>query len=335
MNSTDGSSARASDLPPPQLPLVTCRLRFISLQNAVFPGYTGSIWRGQFGAQLRRLTCMTGAHHCNGCPVIQRCAYAYLFETPPTENAQRMRKYGTVPHPLVLSPPATMERQEFPAGSEFILSLHVFGHACAMLPIILRTLAMVGIQGLGRDRFPMQLVSLVSRQFIEKDQDIPYHDGMEIGFEPIIEIPPKSPSTPIKIVLQTPLRMVTAGRIANEQRFKFRGFFSSLLRRISMLTVFHTDQPLETDFSGLVQLAGAVSADKQTLRWQEWRRYSSRQGRRVPMGGVTGSFSIDITDAELLWPYLWLGQWTHVAKGTIMGLGKYQIVGSDTLTVDL
>jgi CRISPR/Cas system endoribonuclease Cas6 (RAMP superfamily) len=28
---------------------------------------------------------------------------------------------------------------------------------------------------------------------------------------------------------------------------------------------------------------------------------------------------------EVFWPYLWLGQWTHIGKGTSMGMGAYTI----------
>jgi CRISPR/Cas system endoribonuclease Cas6 (RAMP superfamily) len=32
-----------------------------------------------------------------------------------------------------------------------------------------------------------------------------------------------------------------------------------------------------------------------------------------------------MNDLEDYWPYLWLGQWTHVGKGTSMGMGAYTI----------
>lgn len=54
-------------LPQPRLPLASLRLEFTLLDDAVFAGYTGSIWRGQFGARLRKMACSTGASVCEGC----------------------------------------------------------------------------------------------------------------------------------------------------------------------------------------------------------------------------------------------------------------------------
>ena len=37
--------------------------------------------------------------------------------------------------------------------------------------------------------------------------------------------------------------------------------------------------------------------------------------------------NLDLAGHDLaeFWPYLWLGQWTHVGKGTSMGMGAYTI----------
>ena len=43
------------------------------------------------------------------------------------------------------------------------------------------------------------------------------------------------------------------------------------------------------------------------------------------MGGLVGSVTLRLHDLEVFWPYLWLGQWTQVGKGTSMGMGAYTI----------
>jgi hypothetical protein len=47
------------------------------------------------------------------------------------------------------------------------------------------------------------------------------------------------------------------------------------------------------------------------------------------MGGLIGSVQMDMQGLEDFWPYLWLGQWTHVGKGTSMGMGAYSISEND------
>ena len=109
------------------------------------------------------------------------------------------------------------------------------------------------------------------------------------------------------------------------QEFRFADLFSSLLRRISMLTYFHTDTPLETDFAGLTAEARDVALSDARLSWLDWTRYSSRQDTTMQMGGLVGELTVDLSDHPHLWPYLRLGQWTHAGKGTSMGLGRYRL----------
>jgi hypothetical protein len=98
-----------------------------------------------------------------------------------------------------------------------------------------------------------------------------------------------------------------------------------LLRRISLITYFHTDTPLETDFAALTKQARLHNFSAQQLKWYDWTRYSSRQQTEMNMGGLIGSLQLDMQGLEPFWPYLWLGQWTHLGKGTSMGMGAYSI----------
>ena len=116
------------------------------------------------------------------------------------------------------------------------------------------------------------------------------------------------------------------GRHLTPGRFDFGVLFGQLLRRLGMLTQFHTDVPLKTDFRALTAAAGAVPLVRQDLRWQDWTRYSSRQETTMQMGGLLGHFELDGGQALApFWPCLWLGQWTHAGKGTALGLGAYRL----------
>ncbi|OAI10568.1 hypothetical protein A1507_21585 [Methylomonas koyamae] len=120
-------------------------------------------------------------------------------------------------------------------------------------------------------------------------------------------------------------------RIKHEQKnvsadhFNFGDLFSTLLRRISMISYFHTDTPLQTDFAGLTTRAREVEIADQKLKWFDWTRYSSRQKTEMNLGGLIGSITLNMAGLEEFWPYLWLGQWTHVGKATSMGMGAYSI----------
>jgi hypothetical protein len=126
-------------------------------------------------------------------------------------------------------------------------------------------------------------------------------------------------------VLETPLRLRAKDHYLNPERFHFGPLFSNLLRRISLLTTFHTDTPLETDFAALAQTARRIEVESMELRWHDWTRYSSRQDTLLKMGGLLGWVTLAGSDLSPFWPYLWLGQWTHAGKGSSMGLGKYRL----------
>ena len=49
------------------------------------------------------------------------------------------------------------------------------------------------------------------------------------------------------------------------------------------------------------------------------------------MGGLLGTVDLSGEGLAPFWPFLHLGQWTHAGKGTIMGLGHYQIEPVDKL----
>lgn len=139
-------------------------------------------------------------------------------------------------------------------------------------------------------------------------------------------LPPRA-----RIVIETPLRLKRANRLVTPEHFGFADLFGNLLRRISMLTYFHTDTPLETDFRGLVDRAREVATVQADLQWHDATRYSSRQDATMQMGGVLGVLDIAADDLEPYWPYLWLGQWTHAGRFTTMGLGRYRIEDAASL----
>ena len=317
---TSKTPAESSLLVKLALPLARYRLRFISREVLKLPEYAGSAWRGAFGHALKHTVCVTRMKSCAGCLLHLSCPYPYLFETPPPPDAAKMRRYSAAPHPFLI------ELQDIKTDAEYLLGLTLFGRANQYLAYLIHAFANAAEKGVGAGRTPLELIAV--------DQtDDPTIDAWREIYRPGGELAaaaPRSPETPpapssLRLAFHTPLRLRREEHYVGPDQFRFADLFGNLLRRISMLTYFHTDTPLETDFAGLMNQARAVSFSNTELHWHDWTRYSTRQQTTMEMGGLTGTVSLDAHDLEALWPYLWLGQWSHAGKGTSMGLGRYTI----------
>lgn len=306
--------------PVPDLVLSHFQFEFHFSGANTLPPYAGSAWRGAFGHALKQTVCVIQRTACADCLLRTSCAYPYIFETPPPPNSEKMRLYEAAPHPFVIRPSASA--QTLPGQAHIGLTL--FGNGHRYLPYFIHAFAKAGAAGLGKARQAFELASV--RQVMPSDNNSGaiYQDGrLQQPLSPIVPAIPSCPET-VTFTLLTPLRIKQDGKYVGADRFNFGAFFGNLQRRISLLSYFHSDTALDTDFKALGQAAKTITISRQQIAWQDWTRYSSRQQTTMQMGGLLGEFTIS-GDLQPFWPYLWLGQWTHVGKGTSMGLGQYRI----------
>ena len=303
------------------------RLTFRAPGGARFGAYAGSAWRGALGHALKRVVCVTRQPTCEPCLLYRSCAYPYIFETPPPPGAAKMRLYKAAPHPFVIEPwdygPRSLE-----AGATTTIRLVLVGRAITQLPYLVLALGRAGEQGLGPGRSRLDL------RTVEQEATLGGEDWREIyGEDELLDPLPAMPSTcpappgngELEVRLCTPLRLRREGANLTPADFGFRPWFSALLRRVSMLSYFHGERAMETDFRGLVAAADQVLLAEPRLRWRDWTRYSSRQRTTLQMGGLVGSFRLAAGQCEMFWPYLWFGQWVHAGRGASMGLGRYEL----------
>ena len=78
-------------------------------------------------------------------------------------------------------------------------------------------------------------------------------------------------------------------------------------------------------FKDLIEQARKVQTVKRALYWHDWERYSNRQKTRMKLGGFMGEITYK-GDFEPFLPYIRLGEYVHVGKGSSFGLGRYRIV---------
>lgn len=315
-----------ASLPVPEIPLSRYRFGFRLTQPVnKLPAYLGSALRGAFGHSLKRLACTTRQESCQGCALIQSCAYSYIFETPPPPDTPVMRKYTAAPHPFVFNLPLN-SRDAIDTDGNLRFGMTLFGHANQHLPFVFVALESAGQHGLGPERIELTLESVEQQSSLQVDQwQTIYCPGQTLDPQPgaLPEVPPMPQR--VRLHFHTPVRLQQSGRLVTPETFDFSSLFNNLLRRISMLIRFHTDTPFDTDFQQLSHASREVSLADQQLRMHHWNRYSSRQKTRMKMDGLIGHIELDMTGLDAFWPWLWLGQWTHAGKATSMGLGSYQI----------
>lgn len=322
-----------AELAAPRLPLARYRVRFRgrSAEDDAAAlvsrrGYLGSAWRGAFGHALRKTVCVTRLPECDPCVLLWSCPYPFLFESRTPPGARKLTRYPRTPGPYVLEP---SERCFDRDGDTVNLGLALFGPANDHLPYVVHALERAGRHGLTGKRVKLELVDL---QVEVRDADAAAPARWATVYEPGARLTPAPPMrqhcpdapSALRVRLLSPLRIKRHERHVGAAEFDFRAFFGGLLRRISLLTHFYSDTPLETDFAGLLTSAESVTVAKhRDFHWREWARRSSRQAALLQMGGLVGRFDLTGASLEPFWPYLWLGQWTHAGKGCSMGLGRY------------
>lgn len=319
-----GQTAPSAPLRPGSvLPVARYRFSFRMADELFLPEYSGSLLRGQFGASLRGIACLTGLPECAGCPLYRTCPYPALFETP-APAAHALQNFSQVPNPYVVEPPPLGCRY-VPAGGTVSFRLVLVGRALDQLPLIAYALQRAFGRGFGRHEARGRLDDIV----IERPgaaQSL--WDGERARLRPhdqTLAVPPLPDIDAITLNIATPLRLQNQGDPIPPDQLRPHTLFTALLRRASLLFELHAAAlPGIAGEAGRLAAAAERLSDERRLVWKDWTRFSSRQQRKMTLGGVVGEWKLAGDLGELL-PWFWLGQWLHVGKNATMGMGMYAL----------
>ncbi|MBI5485058.1 MAG: CRISPR system precrRNA processing endoribonuclease RAMP protein Cas6 [Deltaproteobacteria bacterium] len=285
----------------------------------LLPEYKGSTLRGGFGHAFKKVVCTFRGKPCDNCLLKHRCAYSYIFETPPPENSAKMVKYLRAPHPYIIEPPLE-KRETYSAGETLKFGLVLIGRAMEYLPYFVYAFEELGMMGIGKRKGEFRLDRVCC------GDDVVYEGATKVlnslscrdaeGTENNIEEGQRQ----IVLNFLTPTRLVLNEKLMAAP--DFQTIFRTLLRRLSMLSYFHCGKELDLDYKGLIELAGSVVTTERNIHWWDWERYSSRQDERMKLGGFVGEMAFT-GDLGKFIPFLRAGEMVHVGKGTGFGLGLY------------
>jgi len=295
---------------------ITLELR--ALTAISLPPYKGSALRGGFGHAFRKVVCAVRKNDCTDCLLKHRCAYSYVFETPPPPDTTMLRKYPRAPHPFVIEPPDE-DKGIYEPGETLTFSLVLIGRGREYLPYFVYAFEELGKMGIGKGK---------GRYVVEEIRD---------GNDVIYTAESKrlnSPNSPIALPLEIDdvhrlsLSFITPARIKFDEQIttdpEFHILIRNLLRRISSLSYFHEGIKMELDYQGIIDRSMAVKTTRKDITWNDWERYSSRQDARMNLGGFVGKLEFAGELGEFM-PFLRLGELVHIGKATSFGLGKYKI----------
>ncbi len=312
------------------------RLTIEALEPIFLPVYKGSAFRGGFGNAFRKILCALKKRECNDCILRTSCIYAYVFETLPHNGTDLMNmgKYERVPHPFIIEPPEESTR-EYEPGERVSFSLCLVGRAIEFLPYFIVTFEELGNIGLGRGRGKYALVNVITR--VKGEEQAVYSSRERTVRQVLPEqiVLPADPGEqrslagPNRDRQNTTLRFLTPARVIYQRRFvdtlEFHVLIRHLLRRLQSLNYFHCGKEAASwDHRRFISDAQDVRTIENTLNWHDWERYSTRQKRRMKMGGLIGEISYG-GNIDPFMSLLKAGEIFHVGKGTSFGLGRYVI----------
>lgn len=309
---------------PKEWPIARYRFDMCVTKTIFWPDYAGSAIRGAIGRALRKTACMTHRPTCPECMLYRTCPYSVLFESAPPEE-HVLQKFSQIPHPYVVEAPAWGRHASEP-GEAFSFHMVLIGRALHQLPLII-----FAVQRAFAGEVAKGSAELVS---VNVEVNGTYQTVYGAAQRSVVEHP-KTVTLPdfpepqnVTLCFATPLRLQNNGRNIGIREIEPGTLLNALVRRIGLLMEFHA-RKIEPDYSRLSALARGIRCENQ-LRWQNWSRYSSRQDQKIRLGGVVGNFTLFDVPAELQ-TFLYLGQWTHLGKSAVFGLGKYKLLNKNQI----
>ncbi|MFC2998157.1 CRISPR system precrRNA processing endoribonuclease RAMP protein Cas6 [Acinetobacter sichuanensis] len=288
-------------------PISRYTIKFQALENIQLPKYAGSTLRGAFGHALKSMACLTASRNKGTCccEPAERCLYRQLFD-PPKKKLDYQNRVQDIAPPFVIEAYALPEQIAKGAVATFhIVLIGNFAHQQQMMIQLAwqRALAEGIGQNLSKGGEQSKLISF----------------GLCDQPKPNIQT-----ATTIRLHLFTHARLQYRGNFVDVEHFSPFHFLHALVRRYLFLIETYSDVTLNQE--DIAQLYDEIAKIKgyHQLEWINWSRYSSRQKQKMNLDGLMGSITLENLSPRLYY-YLYLGQWLHVGKGCVFGLGQYTL----------
>ncbi len=307
-------------------PTLSAHIAAVAESDIEWNSFPGSVIHGVLGFELKRMSCVTPDGICRNCCLSSACPYGLIFESPLPPNAQRMKLYPQMPHPIriVVHP---WDRIALVKGQSFDVRITLVGKATAFCLLVLLALDKGFSEGIGK--------KIGSRRGIAKITTVAdiFNNGIRRPWNQLKEKYINS----LKAVLLKDHSLTDAGnlvidflsptKIITDSRQNYypeaRDLLSTLIRRISNLAHFYGGLSPELDFAGMLDSAEALKTEVEFKKIPA-QRYSSRQKKAIDIEGIVGTITIYDCPPEI-GSIFKAGQFLGIGKGTTMGFGDYKL----------
>ncbi len=290
----------------------------------LLPRFLGSALRGVLGWQVRRLVCLfPRAGSCGKCAVRDGCPYFNLVE-----RKSELPGLSDSPKGYVISPG--------PTGPEgvFTCRFTLVGDCMRFLPILVKAMAEGQAAGLGHSRNPYRIHALEKKspngmsRSLALNADEAFYGADANNLKDFLGKDTDG-DTLLRIKIRTPLRLRRKGVYQGRLHWPF--VLGSLVRRLEALNcLYNGGEPIgKAIWNDLQSIFGEIEVAESTMAWRELSRYSNRQRKKVPMGGIVGQATLQNISPEIMEWFRAAGL-VHVGKGATMGLGQIEVVDRDS-----
>jgi CRISPR/Cas system endoribonuclease Cas6 (RAMP superfamily) len=310
----------------PDIIFIKLKLYLTAKDPIYLPPFSGSVFRGSFGAAFRRTCCVTHQKHCSHCMMKTSCVYARIFETADGHVAPTGYKLHDYPRPFIIEPPF-LRNNHYKKGDTLHCHLILMGKAIEYLPYFVFAFSEMGRFGIGSSRGTYDiskitcLIGETERTVFEGSSQSFIDNPVTMSLRQNISLPPECRELSLTFI--TPTRIKSENRLT--KALDFQMLMHNLLRRLTLLNhVCSKDTSWTIDYKGLIQKAAEkVQCKTSHLLWYDWQRYSSRQKSAMKLGGFLGTISFEGQLHDFL-PYIQAGEYVHIGKACTFGLGKYE-----------
>ncbi len=292
------------------------RFKLLFDSGTKVPYFPSLSLRGLLGWSLQETVCpflRQKKFECKTCIVRDNCPYFCLYEKKSVFPGLSEAPKGY----MLYSPPGQQ-------GREIECELTLFGSCAKFLPSMREALFVSGKKGLGRSRNIFQITGWQELTPAE-DTSLPLSAAAhKETSRPFSLSDWLNNSGPIRTVhFITPVRLRKKGKYISKMDWPF--FFSSLARRLETINMLYGDGIGfgRENWLAAMEEFSAWEKPVSKMKWLDLARYSSRQQKKVPLGGLCGTIKIETNcPAQNLW---WqIAELINVGKGAVLGLGRVE-----------